>query len=207
MPKLEKALVIRQLRIKGQVGSTTFAFVNNVCFVCQSSLAFATKHSLFAFLTLLVIVFFYLAIAGVDGREPERRRRRLYVLTSPLYASPYITLHYMTPDIYTLQASTDVNLSAEDAADTRDALAKFVYGATFEWLVMKVNQSMLASGGRETPQKIGCLDIFGFEIFEINSFEQLCINFTNEMLQQHFNNHTFKLEEMVYQTEGIQVRI
>ena len=59
-------------------------------------------------------------------------------------------------------------------------------------------------GGYGGNTYIGMLDIFGFEIFKHNSFEQLCINFTNEMLQQHFNNNTFKLEEKIYNEEHIQ---
>eukprot|EP00462_Mataza_sp_D1_P023215 CAMPEP_0175129960 /NCGR_PEP_ID=MMETSP0087-20121206/5753_1 /TAXON_ID=136419 /ORGANISM="Unknown Unknown, Strain D1" /LENGTH=1504 /DNA_ID=CAMNT_0016412149 /DNA_START=25 /DNA_END=4539 /DNA_ORIENTATION=- len=99
------------------------------------------------------------------------------------------------------QETTYVNLSAKDAGDTRDALAKFVYGKMFDWLVLRVNKAM--GSNSDTSRYIGILDIFGFEIFEQNSFEQLCINFTNEMLQQHFNNQTFKLEEAVYKSECI----
>ena len=82
------------------------------------------------------------------------------------------------------QESTSINLAPDVARDNRDALAKFIYGNLFDWLVQRVNKSM----GKSTNAKnyIGILDIFGFEIFEHNSFEQLCINFTNES-QQHFN--------------------
>jgi myosin heavy subunit len=99
------------------------------------------------------------------------------------------------------QATTDVKQGMTEASNTRDALAKFIYGNLFNWLVVKINRAM------GVPPKgcksIGILDIFGFEIFKENSFEQLCINFTNEMLQQHFNAHTFKLEEQVYKQEKV----
>ena len=92
----------------------------------------------------------------------------------------------------------------KQATDAAAALAKFAYSRMFDWLVERVNKSMGGSSGAQSGMLfIGILDIFGFEIFKHNSFEQLCINFTNEMLQQHFNNNTFKLEEQVYRSEGI----
>jgi myosin heavy subunit len=100
--------------------------------------------------------------------------------------------------------TTMINLESKEASENRDALAKFVYGRLFDWLVMRINQSMGTAGS--TQRSIGCLDIFGFEIFEHNSFEQLCINFTNEMLQQHFNKTTFKLEESIYRSEQIKFK-
>jgi hypothetical protein len=99
------------------------------------------------------------------------------------------------------QQTTKVILTDKQASDTRHALAKFIYGNMFDWIVVKVNESMVAGSGKKLS--IGILDIFGFEIFKQNSFEQLCINFTNEMLQQHFNNNTFMLEETIYKNEGI----
>jgi len=99
------------------------------------------------------------------------------------------------------QPNMDVALKRQEASDARHALAKFIYGAMFDWLVIKINKSMASNTANS--KSIGCLDIFGFEIFKHNSFEQLCINFTNEMLQQHFNNQTFKLEEAIYKAEKI----
>lgn len=87
------------------------------------------------------------------------------------------------------------------AADARDALAKAIYGRMFDWLVLRVNQAMHTT--ETVGGIIGVLDIFGFEIFDTNVFEQLCINFCNEMLQQHFNTHVFKVEEQLYIDEGI----
>eukprot|EP00466_Bigelowiella_natans_P015699 jgi/Bigna1/127316/aug1.4_g2024 len=99
------------------------------------------------------------------------------------------------------QAPITVTLSAQQATSARDALAKFAYEKLFDWLVEKVN--LVVKAKKKARYSIGILDIFGFEIFEHNSFEQLCINFTNEKLQQFFNFHTFKQEEKCYQEEGI----
>ena len=95
-----------------------------------------------------------------------------------------------------------IPLKPGDAKDACDALAKATYGKLFDWLVSRVNEAMAG----ETGRFIGVLDIFGFEIFETNSFEQLCINFANEKLQQHFNRNTFKEEEELYESEGIKYK-
>ncbi|MGH0179574.1 UNVERIFIED_CONTAM: hypothetical protein FKN15_002124 [Acipenser sinensis] len=81
------------------------------------------------------------------------------------------------------------------------ALAKSVYEKMFNWMVVRINQSLDTKQARQ--YFIGVLDIAGFEIFDFNSFEQLCINFTNEKLQQFFNHHMFVLEQEEYKKEGI----
>jgi myosin heavy subunit len=78
---------------------------------------------------------------------------------------------------------------------------RYVYEKLFHWLVARINKS-LAPNCKQS-NFIGILDIFGFEIFKQNSFEQLCINFCNEKLQQLFNEDTFKNEEAVYKSEGV----
>uniref|UniRef100_A0A8C1VZY9 Slow myosin heavy chain 1 n=1 Tax=Cyprinus carpio TaxID=7962 RepID=A0A8C1VZY9_CYPCA len=82
------------------------------------------------------------------------------------------------------------------------ALAKSVYEKMFLWMVVRINQSLDTKQPRQ--YFIGVLDIAGFEIFDFNTFEQLCINFTNEKLQQFFNHHMFVLEQEEYKKEGIE---
>jgi hypothetical protein len=77
-----------------------------------------------------------------------------------------------------------------------------VYEKVFHWIVARVNKSLAPADN--SGSFIGILDIFGFEIFEQNSFEQLCINYCNEKLQQLFNQDTFKSEQALYTSEGIQ---
>uniref|UniRef100_A0A8B9K065 Myosin Ic, paralog a n=1 Tax=Astyanax mexicanus TaxID=7994 RepID=A0A8B9K065_ASTMX len=92
-------------------------------------------------------------------------------------------------------------LSLEQALSARDALAKAIYGRTFTWLVQKINQSLAFQV--KCSSVIGLLDIYGFEVFQNNSFEQFCINYCNEKLQQLFIELTLKSEQEEYEAEGI----
>lgn len=91
----------------------------------------------------------------------------------------------------------------EQADFAIEALAKATYERMFRWLVMRINKA-LDKTKRQGASFIGILDIAGFEIFDLNSFEQLCINYTNEKLQQLFNHTMFILEQEEYQREGIE---
>ncbi|KAJ2125795.1 class II myosin [Coemansia sp. RSA 1822] len=95
----------------------------------------------------------------------------------------------------------DVPLNIAQAESARNGLAKAIYDRLFDWIVMRVNQAMQARG--EAQYIIGVLDIYGFEIFDHNSFEQLCINYVNEKLQQIFIELTLKAEQEEYVREKI----
>mmetsp|Transcript_9650 Transcript_9650/g.18159 ORF Transcript_9650/g.18159 Transcript_9650/m.18159 type:complete len:1426 (-) Transcript_9650:410-4687(-) len=94
-----------------------------------------------------------------------------------------------------------IPLNLEKCLDSRDALAKHLYSLLFDWLVDRVNQSM--ENPTEAKCSIGVLDIFGFEVFENNCFEQLCINYANEKLHQQFINFFFRSEQEAYVDEDI----
>uniref|UniRef100_A0A3Q4GUJ0 Myosin VB n=1 Tax=Neolamprologus brichardi TaxID=32507 RepID=A0A3Q4GUJ0_NEOBR len=92
-------------------------------------------------------------------------------------------------------------MSTKQATNARDALAKHIYARMFDWIVEHINLSLQTSTKQHSF--IGVLDIYGFETFEVNSFEQFCINYANEKLQQQFNSHVFKLEQEEYMKEQI----
>ncbi|GLJ12586.1 hypothetical protein SUGI_0194010 [Cryptomeria japonica] len=103
--------------------------------------------------------------------------------------------------IVTREGNITKSLDPPAAAINRDALAKTVYSRLFDWLVDKINKSI--GQDPDSVSEIGVLDIYGFESFRKNSFEQFCINLANEKLQQHFNQHVFKMEQEEYSKEEI----
>lgn len=92
-------------------------------------------------------------------------------------------------------------LDAKAATENRDSLAKILYSKMFDWLVARINNAI--GEDKACSASIGVLDIYGFESFSVNDFEQFCINLANEKLQQHFNHHVFKQEQAEYEREKI----
>mmetsp|Transcript_22721 Transcript_22721/g.59331 ORF Transcript_22721/g.59331 Transcript_22721/m.59331 type:complete len:559 (+) Transcript_22721:393-2069(+) len=114
-----------------------------------------------------------------------------------------LTLGLTTRTMRTRGEAIAVQLNEGQAVDARDALAKALYARLFDWLVSAINTS--TSRKRDVVKEgiISLLDIFGFECFVTNRFEQLCINFANEKLQQKFTQDVFKTVQIEYEEEGI----
>ena len=148
------------------------------------------------------------AFKVADTPPPGRRDGNvLDVLAKLLQVPPTMLGAKLTSRTMTTASSSyTVPLTREQCVDTRDALAKAIYVGLFETLIKRLNVTLgadkIASGD---DRYIGLLDIFGFENFAINSFEQLCINLTNEKLQQHFMDALIKREQAEYAREGIKV--
>ncbi|XVF38109.1 hypothetical protein REPUB_Repub20aG0070100 [Reevesia pubescens] len=139
-----------------------------------------------------------------DAAEPKDDKSRFHLKTA---AELFMCDEKALEDslckriIVTRDESITKSLDPDAAALSRDALSKIVYSKLFDWLVDKINIAI----GQDSESKflIGVLDIYGFESFKTNSFEQFCINLTNEKLQQHFNQHVFKMEQEEYKKEEI----
>ncbi|XP_053486734.1 myosin-IIIa [Ictalurus furcatus] len=100
--------------------------------------------------------------------------------------------------------------TVEKATEVRDAMSKALYGRLFSWIVNRINSLLRhdnQNGEEDKEQNIGILDIFGFENFKRNSFEQLCINIANEQIQFYFNQHIFAWEQDEYLNEDVDVRV
>ncbi|XP_044306100.1 unconventional myosin-VIIa isoform X2 [Varanus komodoensis] len=131
----------------------------------------------------------------------------LITAASLLEVDPQDLMNCLTSrTIITRGETVSTPLSMDQALDVRDAFVKGIYGRLFVWIVEKINAAIYRPPSHEhksVRRSIGLLDIFGFENFTVNSFEQLCINFANENLQQFFVRHVFKLEQEEYNLENI----
>ncbi|RKP01558.1 hypothetical protein CXG81DRAFT_571, partial [Caulochytrium protostelioides] len=133
--------------------------------------------------------------AAVADRAPLQRAARLLGLDGDKLLATLVQRSTVT------RGETFVTpLSCAQAQDSRDALAKALYGKLFSWIVGFINETTKRD---DSLPFVGVLDIFGFENFATNSFEQFCINYANERLQFFFNQHIFRLEQEEYDRENI----
>jgi myosin V len=105
--------------------------------------------------------------------------------------------------LVTKHESVEMKLSVKQAEAAKDAIAKFLYSRVFDYIVNQLNELLSPSKRVAELKFIGVLDIYGFEKFDTNSFEQFCINYANEKLQHEFNQQVFKLEQELYEREQI----
>ncbi|XP_049280846.1 myosin heavy chain, muscle isoform X11 [Anopheles funestus] len=134
--------------------------------------------------------------AEADGTEDgDKVAKLLGVATDDLYKN------LLKPRIKVGNEFVTKGQNKDQVTNSVGALCKGIFDRLFKWLVKKCNETLDTKQKR--AQFIGVLDIAGFEIFDFNGFEQLCINFTNEKLQQFFNHHMFVLEQEEYKKEGI----
>lgn len=140
-----------------------------------------------------------------EGNATMDNEKHLQAVASLMKVEPGGIIKAMTERMIT--AGTDVMMkpeSAEKANQCRDALSKALYSKLFDYIVKCVNTALRLKGQTVTMQ-VSVLDIFGFEVFQTNHFEQFCINFANEKLQLHFNHFNFMLERELYAREGIEL--
>uniref|UniRef100_A0A8C4ERV0 Methyl-CpG binding domain protein 3b n=1 Tax=Dicentrarchus labrax TaxID=13489 RepID=A0A8C4ERV0_DICLA len=138
-----------------------------------------------------------------SGRSSDRNDRSLAVFSKLLGVEGPQMAHWLCQRRLAVGGEMLVKpMSGQQAVEARDALAKHIYGQLFTWTVQRLN-SALRTQGRQSKSFIGVLDIYGFETFDRNSFEQFCINYANEKLQQQFNRHVFHLEQEEYVREEL----
>ncbi|KAJ9473683.1 hypothetical protein DIPPA_17147 [Diplonema papillatum] len=139
-----------------------------------------------------------------DSCQIDASTQPLVDLTCKLWSIDTVALsrELVTTTIDTRDGPVVMKLTTVKSADARDALSKALYDELFAWEAMKINGLTDVGGGKNF---IGLLDIFGFEDFEYNSFEQLCINLANETLQNHYNAFIFEKDMDECRAEGVDV--
>lgn len=139
--------------------------------------------------------------ANVDDNDPALALTAKLLSVNPSEFKKWLVKKQITLRSEKIVSDANVN----QATTSRDSIAKFIYTMLFDWIVKIVNLKLDTSSSANSKDLrfIGVLDIYGFEHFVKNSFEQFCINFANEKLQQEFTRHVFKLEQEEYVAEKI----
>ncbi|XP_054835743.1 unconventional myosin-IXb isoform X3 [Eublepharis macularius] len=170
----------------------------------------ATKKQIFSVLSAILYlgnVTYKKRAAGRDEGLEVGPPEVLDILSQLLKVKREILVEVLTKrKTVTVNDKLILPYSLGEAITARDSMAKSLYSALFDWIVLRINHALLNKKDMEesvTCLSIGVLDIFGFEDFKTNSFEQFCINYANEQLQYYFNQHIFKLEQEEYRSEGI----
>ncbi|XP_044311862.1 unconventional myosin-IXb isoform X2 [Varanus komodoensis] len=170
----------------------------------------ATKKQIFSMLSAILYlgnISYKKRAAGRDEGLEVGPPEVLDILSELLKVKREILVEVLTKrKTVTVNDKLILPYSLSEAITARDSMAKSLYSALFDWIVLRINHALLNKKDMEesvTCLSIGVLDIFGFEDFKTNSFEQFCINYANEQLQYYFNQHIFKLEQEEYQSEGI----
>lgn len=144
-----------------------------------------------------------ISVQNIDASEVSDNVNATRVASLLGVAKSLLTTALTRKTIFVQGERVISSISKEAALDARDAFVKAIYGKVFVRIVNNINKTIHKPVAAGQQLSIGVLDIFGFENFDVNSFEQLCINYANENLQQFFVKHIFKMEQEDYSREGI----
>ena len=171
---------------------------------CLDAVGFEKGEIIDVFLVLELVLHIGNVVFFKSDQAEVKNLAQVNILSELLGIEPTYIIQALTVSVNTARNETiTIPYNSRKAQDVRDATAKALYERTFAWIVHRINMSLSPSPENNTNQ-IGILDIFGFENFQRNGFEQFCINLANEQLQHYFNQYIFSMELDEYQKEGLE---
>ena len=171
---------------------------------CLDAVGFEKGEIIDVFLVLELVLHIGNVVFSKSDQAEVKNLSQVDILSELLGIEPTHIIKALTVSVNTARNETiTIPYNSRKAQDVRDATAKALYERTFAWIVHRINMSLSPSPENNSNQ-IGILDIFGFENFQRNGFEQFCINLANEQLQHYFNQYIFSMELDEYQKEGLE---